>query len=92
MEEFENGHQEMQEEITQMTKMGTNLTKGKGITDDPSLQRNPMSWKDGIDPLFVPNLNNPCEQESFRKKFVWTVKPCRHAAKVQSPRQEVERD
>ena len=54
----------MQEEIAQITKMGT---KGKGITDDPGLQRNPTSWKDGIDPFIVPNLNNPCEQESFRK-------------------------
>ena len=37
MEELKNGQQEMQEKITQMTKIVTNLTKGKGITDDPSL-------------------------------------------------------
>ena len=39
MEELENGQQEMQEKIAQMTKMVTDLTKGKGIIDDPSLQR-----------------------------------------------------
>ena len=44
--------------------MVINLTKGKGITDDPG---EPASWKGGIDPFIVPNLNNPCEQESFRK-------------------------
>ena len=44
--------------------MVINLTKGKGITDDPG---EPASWKGNIDPFIVPNLNNPCEQESFRK-------------------------
>ena len=39
MEELESGQQEMQEKIAQMTKMMTNLTKGKGITDNPRLQR-----------------------------------------------------
>ena len=39
MEELENEQQEMQEKITQMTKMVTSLTKGKGITDDPGLQK-----------------------------------------------------
>ena len=43
MEELENEQQEMQEKIAQMTKMVTNLTKGKGITDDPSLQSKPTS-------------------------------------------------
>ena len=50
-----------------MTKMVTNLTKVKGITDDPNLQRKPTSWKGGIDPFIVPNLNNPCEQERLKK-------------------------
>ena len=27
-----------------------------------------MSWKDGIDPSIVPNLNDYCEQEELRKK------------------------
>ena len=45
-------------------KVVINLTKGKGITDDP---REPASWKGNIDPFIVPNLNNPCEQESFGK-------------------------
>ena len=45
----------------------TNLIKGKGITDDPSLQRDSMSWKDGIDPSIVPNLNDHCEQEELRE-------------------------
>ena len=43
MEELESGQQEMQEKIAQMTKMVTNLTKGKGIIDDPGLQRKPIS-------------------------------------------------
>ena len=64
MEEIGNGQQEMQEKIAQMTKMVTSLTKGKGITDDPSLQREPMSWKDGIDSFTVPNQNDLCEQEN----------------------------
>ena len=51
-----------------MTKTVTSLTKEKGITDDPSLQRELMSWKDGIDPSIVPNLNDCCEQEELRKK------------------------
>ena len=45
----------------------TNLIKGKGITDDPSLEREPISWKDGIDPSIVPNLNDRCEQEELGK-------------------------
>ena len=43
MEEIKNGQQEMQEKIAQMTKIVTSLTKGKGITDDSSLQSEPMS-------------------------------------------------
>ena len=31
MEELESGRQEMQEKIAQMTKMVTNLTRGKGL-------------------------------------------------------------
>ena len=58
----------MQEKIAQMTKTVTSLTKEKGITDDPSLQREPMSWKDGVDPSIVPNPNDCCEQEELRKK------------------------
>ena len=50
MEELEIGQQKVQEKIAQMTKMVTSLTKGKGITDGPSLQSEPMSWKDGINP------------------------------------------
>ena len=50
-----------------MTKMVTNLTKGKGITDDPSLQKKLTSWKGGIDPSIEPNSDNPCEQGRLRK-------------------------
>ena len=67
MEKLESGQQEMQDKITQMTKIGTNLTKGKGITDDPDLQRKSTSWKCGIDPSIEPNSNDPCEQERLRK-------------------------
>ena len=38
MEEIGKGQQEMKEKIAQMADMVTSLTKGKGITDDPSLQ------------------------------------------------------
>ena len=69
MEELESGQQEMQEKIAQMTKMVTNLTKGKKITDDPSLQREHTTWKNGIDPSIVPNLNDICEQEELRKNL-----------------------
>ena len=58
----------MQEKIAQMTKTVTSLTKGKGITDGPSLQREPMSRKDGIDPSIVPNSNDLCQQGRLRKE------------------------
>ena len=66
MEESGNGQQVMQEKIAQTLKMVTNLTKGKGITDGPEEL---VSRKNGIDPFIAPNLNNPCEQESFEKKI-----------------------
>ena len=69
MEELESGQQEMQEKIAQMTKMVTNLTKGKGITDDPGLQRKSTSWKGNINPPIVSNLNNHSEQEELRKNL-----------------------
>ena len=50
-----------------MTKLVINLTKGKGIANDPSLQGGPTLRKDGIDPSIVPNLNDPCEQEKLKK-------------------------
>ena len=67
MEEIESGRQEIQEKTAQMTKMVTNLTKGKGITDDPGLQKKPTSWKSNMDPFIVPSLNNHGEQEELRK-------------------------
>ena len=67
MEEFESGQQEMQEKIAQMTKMVTNLTKGKGIIDDPDLQRKPTSWKGGTNPSIEPNSDDFCEQRRLRK-------------------------
>ena len=67
MEEPESRHQEIQEKIAQMTKTVTNLTKGRGITDDLGLQRKPASWKGNIDPFIVPNLNNHGEQKELRK-------------------------
>ena len=68
MEVLESGRQEMQKKIAQMTKMVTSLTKGKRITDDLSLQSEPMSWKDGIDPSIVPNPNDLCQQGKLRKE------------------------
>ena len=73
MEELESGQQEMQDKIAQITKIGTNLTKGKGITDDPNLQRKSTSWKNGIDPSIDPNSDDPCEQGRLRKDpFGWS--------------------
>ena len=57
----------MQERIAQMTKMVISLTKGKGITDDPSLQKEPTSWKGDIVPSIEPNPDNPYEQGRLRK-------------------------
>ena len=64
MEEIENGQQEMQKKIPRATKMVINLTKGKGITDDPE---KPTSWKGNIDPFIAPSPNNHGEQEELRK-------------------------
>ena len=67
MKEIGNGQQEMQEKIAQMTKTVTNLTRGKEITDDPDLQRNPTSWKGGTNPSIEPNLDDPCERRRLKK-------------------------
>ena len=69
MKEIGNGQQEMQEKIARRTKVVMNLTKGKGITEGPSLQEKPTSWKDGIEPFIVPNLNDLFEQEQLRKNL-----------------------
>ena len=61
IEEIEKGQQEIQEFFFQVTKLVTNLTKGKEITDDPSLQEGPTLRKDGVNPFIVPNLNDPYE-------------------------------
>ena len=66
-EEIGNGHQEMQEKIARRTKVVMNLMKRKGITDGPSLQSEPISWKDNVDPFIVPSLSNHGEQEELRK-------------------------
>ena len=66
MEELESGQQEMQEKISRVTKKVINLTKGKGITDDP---RQPTSWKGDIDLSIVPNPNDSFEQEQLRKNL-----------------------
>ena len=67
VEETEKGQQKMQEKIARMTKMVTNLTKGKGITDDLDLQRKPTSWECCTNPSIEPNSDDPCEQGRLRK-------------------------
>ena len=57
----------MQEKIAQMMKMVTSLTKRKGITDDPNLQRELTSGKYSINPSIAPNSDGPCEQDKSRK-------------------------
>ena len=69
MEEFESGQQEMQEKISRVAEMVINVIKGKGITDDPNLQRKPTSWKCDIDPSIVPNPNDYFEQEQLRENL-----------------------
>ena len=64
MEELES---RQQEKIAQMTKMVRNLTKGKGITNDPGLQRKPISWKGCTNPSIEPNSDDLCEQGRLRK-------------------------
>ena len=68
IEEIKNGQQEMQKRIAQMADMVTSLTKGKGITDDPSLRGGTTSWTDDMDPSIKPNSDDPCEQR-LRKKL-----------------------
>ena len=67
MEELEKDQQDIQKRIAQVTKIVTSLIKEKGITDDPSLQRGPTSWEDGIDPSIMLNSNDLCEQGRLRK-------------------------
>ena len=57
-----------------MTKMVTNLTKGRGITDDPDLQRKPTSWKGDTNPSIEPNSNDPYEQRRLRKDLFGRLK------------------
>ena len=64
----------MKEKIAQMADMVMSLTKGKGITNGPSLQSEPMSWKNGIDPFIVPNQNDLCEQERLREDSLGRLK------------------
>ena len=64
MEELESGQQEMKEKISRATKIVINLTKEKGITDDPEKL---ASWKGNIDPFIMPSLNNHGEQKKLRK-------------------------
>ena len=65
MEELESGQQDMQEKISRVTEMVINLTKGKGITNDPI---EPTSWKGSIDPSIVPNSNDLCQQGKLKKE------------------------
>ena len=69
MEEIGNRQQEMQEKIARRTKVVMNLTKGKGITESPSLQEEPTSWKDGSDPFIVPNRNDLFKREQLRENL-----------------------
>ena len=57
-----------------MTKLVTNLTKEKGIVDDPSLQGGPTLRKDDINSSIVPNPNDPREQKKIKERPVWTVR------------------
>ena len=74
IEEIEKWQQEIQEKISQITKMVINLTKGKGIIDNLSLQVGPTLRKDDINSSIVPNPNDPREQKKIKERPVWTVR------------------
>ena len=67
MKKIEKGQQDMQEKISQVTKMVSSLTKRKGITEDPSSRDRPTSWRNNDSQFAVLKSNNPCEQEKLRK-------------------------
>ena len=67
MEELEKDQQDMQEKLSQVMKMVMSLVREKGITDDPSLQGDPTSVKDGIDTSIVSILSDHYEQGILRK-------------------------
>ena len=67
MEKIEKGQQDMQEKISQVTKMVSSLTKRKGITEDPGSQDRHASWKNNDGQFVLLNPNNLCEQENLRK-------------------------
>ena len=73
MGKIEKGQQDMQEKISQVTKMVMSLTKGKGITEDLDSQDSLASWKNNDGQFVVLNPNNPCEQERLKKApFGWS--------------------
>ena len=70
-----------------MTKLVINLTKGKGIANDPSLQGGPTLMKYDIDPSIVPNPNDPCEQKKLiKERPIWTVRTYQCATEMQFSR------
>ena len=65
MEKIEKGQQDMQEKISQVTKIVTSLTKGRGLL---RILVHKIGLYLGNDGRFaVLNPNNLCEQEKLRK-------------------------
>ena len=67
IEELEKGQQEIQEKISQMMEMVTDLTKEKGVIENPDSQDRIASRKNNNGQFVVPNSNDLCEQEQLRK-------------------------
>ena len=67
MEKIEKGQQDMQEKISQVTKMVMSLTKGRGLLRIPVHKIGLYLEKNNDDRFVVLNPNNLCEQEKLRK-------------------------
>ena len=59
----------MREKIFQATEMVTSLMKGKGITEDPSSQDRPTSWKNNDGQFAMLNSNELCELGELKKNL-----------------------
>ena len=92
VEETEKGQWQMQEKIFQTMKMAMNLTKGKWITDGPSLQEKVYILERWHRPILWAKFEWPLWARKIKERSVWTDKSRRHATKVQSLRQEAEKD
>ena len=76
MLELENGQQEMQEKIAQMTKMVTNLTKGDYWWSRKAYILERWHWS-----IHWVKFERPLWTRKVKEKFVWTIKTHWHATR-----------